>query len=70
MMRSVASVCLKLSNLTILPCFRTFFQLHHNQSSILHPLHLKKKNCCLLFLSFLSLKLFLHNYNAMTASEM
>ena len=27
---------LKLSNLTSLPCFRTFFQLHHDQSSSLH----------------------------------
>ena len=32
----MASVCLKLSNLTTLPCFHTFFQLHHDQSSSLH----------------------------------
>ena len=29
MIWSVASVCLKLSNLTTLPCFHTFFHLHH-----------------------------------------
>ena len=42
MMRSVASVCLKLSNLTSLPCFHTFFQLHHDQSSTLHHFFFQK----------------------------
>ena len=29
-------MCLKLSNLTSLPCFHSLFQLHHDQSSTLH----------------------------------
>ena len=79
MMRSMASVCLKLSNLTSLPCLRTFFQLHHNQSASLHHISFFSKMCVLLFLSFLSKKCVLfmsffvneaiYNHHVMTDGE-
>ena len=37
-------MCLKICNLTSLPSFLTFFQLHHNQSSTLHHISFFPKN--------------------------
>ena len=62
----------KLINLTSLPCFRTFFQLYHDQSSTLHHISFfffSENVFCLLFLSFLSTKLFLHIYHVVTGGE-
>ena len=54
-----------------IPILSFFFQLHHDQSSTLHRIpFFRKMRFLLLFLPFLSTKLFLHNYNVMTGSDM
>ena len=49
----------RLINLTSLPCFRTFFQLHHGQSSTLHSMSFFQTNFVVVIsVLFLSTKLF------------
>ena len=54
MISSVASVFLKLCNLTSLPCFHTFFQLHHDQSSSLQSISFFSKNVFVCYFFFVN----------------
>ena len=47
-----------------------FFQLHHDQSTLNRISFFRKMCFYCYFCPFLSMKLFLHNYNVITGSDM